>query len=60
MPVLLGMLDTQKCICGAEEQSANHAIILHCDILQPPNCQEDLRSPSINNTIWLEEIVDFV
>ena len=51
-----GMLDTPKCTCGAEEQSANH-IIFYCNILCPPNCLEDLWSPNINNTKWL---VDFV
>jgi len=53
------MLDTPKCICGAEEQSAIH-IILDCDILRPPNCLEDLRPPNINNTKWHEDRVDFV
>ena len=59
MPVSLGKLDTPKCICGAEEQSAIH-ITLDCDILLPPNCLEDLRSPDINNAKWLEDLVDFV
>jgi len=54
-----GMLDTPKCICGAEEQSDNH-LIFHCNILHPPNCLEDLRSSDINNTKWLEDLVDFV
>ena len=54
-----GILDTPKCICGAEEQSANH-IIFDCNILRSPNCLEDLRSPDINNIKWLEDLVDFV
>ena len=54
-----GILDTPKCICGTEEQSANH-IIFDCNILRPPNCLEDLRSPDINNTKWLEDLVEFV
>jgi len=54
-----GILDTPNCICGAEEQSANH-IIFACNILRPPNCLEDLRYPDINNTKWLEGLVDFV
>ena len=37
-----GMLDTPKCICGAEEQLASQ-IIFACDILHPPNYLEDLR-----------------
>jgi len=45
-----------ECICGAEEQSANH-IIFDCNILRPPNCLEDLRSPNFNNTKWLEDLV---
>jgi len=49
-----GILDTPKCICGAEDQWANH-IIFDCNILHPPNCLEDLRSPDINNTKWLEK-----
>jgi len=55
------MLDTPKCICGAEEQSANH-LIFDCNILCPPNYLEleDLRSPNINNAKWLEDLVDFV
>ena len=53
------MLDTPKCICGAEVQSTIHTI-LDCDILRPPYCLEDLRSPDINNTKWLEDLVDFV
>jgi len=53
------MLDTPKCVYGAEEQTAIH-IILDCDILRPPNCLEDLRSPDINNIKWLEDLVDFV
>jgi len=53
------MLGTAKCICGAEEQSAIH-VIFDCDILRPPNCLEDLQSPNINNTKWLEDLVDFV
>jgi len=53
------MLDTPKCICGAKEQSAIHTI-LDCDILCPPNRLEDLRSPNINSTTWLEDLVDFV
>jgi len=53
------MLDTPKCICGAEEQSVNH-IIFDCDILRPPNWLNDLRSATINNTKWLEDHVDFV
>jgi len=36
------MLDTPKCICGAEEQLASQ-IIFACDILHPPNYLEDLR-----------------
>jgi len=52
-----GILDTPKCICGAEEHSANH-IIFDCNIFRP--CLEDLRSPDINNTKWLEDLVDFV
>jgi len=54
-----GILDKPKCICGAEEQSANH-IIFDSNILRPPNCLEDLRSPDINNTKWFEDLVDFV
>jgi len=54
-----GTLDTLKCMCGAEEQSAIHAM-LDCGILRPPNCLEDLQSPYINNTKWLEDLVDFV
>jgi len=54
-----GMLDTPKCICGADEQSANH-IIFDCNILRPPNCLEDLRCHDINNINWLEDLVDFV
>jgi len=59
MPVFYrwGILDASKCICDAEEQSANH-IIFDCNILRPPNCLEDLRS--IKNTEWLEDLVDFV
>ena len=41
------------------EQSASH-IIFDCNILRPPNCLEDLRSLDINNTKWLEDLVDFV
>jgi len=44
-----GIQDTPKCICGAEEQPANH-ITFDCTILRPSNCLEDLRSPDINNT----------
>jgi len=54
-----GMLDTPKCICGAEKQSASH-IIFDCNILRPPNCLEDLWSLNINNTKWLEDLADFV
>jgi len=54
-----GTLDTLKCMCGAEEQSAIHTT-LDCGILRPPNCLEDLQSPYINNTKWLEDLVDFV
>jgi len=43
------MLDTPKCICGAEEQSANY-FTFDCNVLRPPNSLEDLRSPNINNT----------
>jgi len=53
------MLDTPKCICGAEEQSVNH-VIFDCDILRPPNWLNDLRSATINNSKWLEDFVDFV
>jgi len=53
------ILDTPKCICGTEEQSANH-IIFDCNILRPTNCLEDLWSPDINNTKWLEDLADFV
>jgi len=53
------MLDTPKCICGAEEQSAIH-LIFDCNILRPPNSLEDLRSTDINNTKWLEDLMDFV
>jgi len=53
------MLDTPKCICGAEEQSANH-LIFDCSILRPPNRLKDQRSPNINNTKCLEDLVDFV
>jgi len=53
------MLDTPKCICGPEEQSANQ-IVFDCSIFHPPNCLEDLRSPNINSTKWLEDLVDFV
>jgi len=41
-----GMLDTPKCICGAEQQSANN-IIFDCNILRPPSCLEELRSRNI-------------
>jgi len=41
---------------GAIGQSYN----FYCNILRPPNCLEDLRSPDINNTKWLEDLVDFV
>ena len=54
-----GMLDTPKCICGAEGQSANN-IIFYCNILRRPNFPKDLRSPNINNTKWLEDHVHFV
>jgi len=54
-----GILDTSTCICGAEEQSANH-VIFYCNILTPPNCLEDLLSPDIKKTKWLEDLVDFV
>jgi len=54
-----GILDTPKCICGAEEQSTNR-IIFDCNILRRPNCLEGLRFPDINNTKWLEDFVDFV
>jgi len=54
-----GMLDTPKCICGPQKHSANH-IIFDCNILRPPNRLEDLRSPIINNTKWLEDLVDFI
>ena len=53
------MLDTPKCICGAVEQSASH-IIFNCNIIRPPHCLEDLQSPNINNTKWLEDLADFV
>jgi len=51
------MLDTPKCICGAVEQSASHIIF---NIIRPPHCLEDLQSPNINNTKWLEDLADFV
>jgi len=54
-----GILDAPKCDCGAVEQSANH-IIFDCNSLLPPNCLEDLRFPNINNTKWLEDLMDFV
>ena len=28
--------------------------------LHPPNCLKNLRSPNINNTKWLENLVDLV
>ena len=56
---LWGMLDTPKCICGAEEQLAIY-LIRDCDTLRSLNCLEDLRSPNINNTKWLKDPVDFV
>jgi len=58
MPYRWGMLNTPECIC-AEEQSANHTIF-DFNILLPPNCLEGLRSPDINNTKWLEDLVHFV
>ena len=54
-----GIQDTSKCICDAEEWSAKH-IILDCNILRTLNCLEDLRYPDINNTKWLEDLVDLV
>ena len=51
------ILDTPKCICGAEEQSANH-LIFDWNILRPPNCLEDLlslTSTTLNGlrTLWV-------
>jgi len=54
-----GILDTPKCICGAEEQPANH-LIFDCNILRSSNGLEGLRSPDINNSKCLEDLVDFV
>jgi len=47
------LLDTPKCICGAEEQSANH-IIFDCDIICPPTARKTcgpLTSTALN-TLW--------
>jgi len=55
-PSRWGMLDTPKCICYTAEQSPNH-IIFDCNILRPPNCLEDLRSPDIKG---FEDLMDFV
>jgi len=51
-----GMLDTPECICGAEEQSANHKIF-DCNILRRQNCLEDLRPLTLTTlnglrTMW--------
>ena len=51
------MLDTPKCICGAEEQSAIRTIF-DCDILRPPNCLEGrgpLTLTTLNGlkTLWI-------
>jgi len=40
--------------------AVGESYIFDCNILPPPNCLEDLRSPDISNTKWLEDLVDFV
>ena len=50
-----GLSQSPACICGADEQTADH-VIYNCPVLQPPDGMTDLTSPNDAQANWLSRL----
>ena len=50
-----GLSQSPACICGADEQTADH-VIYNCPVLQPPDGMTDLTSPNEAQANWLSRL----